>query len=94
MAQILIDQEQETADQWSYRVRVEQGGQHHSFHVTLSFADYNLWCGGRVAPEKVVEGLFRFLLEREPVTSILGKFDCAVVRRYFPEVDQKLPEMI
>jgi len=49
---------------------------------------------GRVAPEKVVDAAFRFLLDREPASSILENFDCAVIRRYFPEVDRELPKMM
>ena len=64
------------------------------FKVTLSWADYDLWCHGRVAPQRVVQAAFEFLLSRENASSILSKFDCSVIRRYFPEVDRELPKMI
>lgn len=73
---------------------VEDGGQTHAYDVTLSWADYDLWSHGRVAPEKVVRAAFEFLLAREPATSILPRFDCSVIRRYFPDVDAELPRMI
>jgi hypothetical protein len=35
--------------------------------------------------ERLVRETFAFLLEREPASSILARFDLAVVERYFPE---------
>ena len=62
--------------------------------MTLGWSDYDLWSRGRVPPERVVRAAMQFLLAREPVTSILRKFDCAVIRRYFAEVDRELPRMV
>jgi len=94
MADIEIGTETEGERQWSYDVTVYDGGKTHTFAVTLSFQDYDHWSRGRVAPSRVVEKAFEFLLEREPATSILSKFDCSVIRRYFPDVDDVLPKMI
>ena len=54
---------------------------------------HDLWSHGTIAPSKVVEKAFKFLLQREPASAILTKFDCSVIRRYFPEVDAELPKM-
>jgi hypothetical protein len=35
--------------------------------------------------ERLVRTSFEFLLEREPATAILSKFDLDVIGRYFPE---------
>jgi hypothetical protein len=43
-----------------------------------------------VADERLVEESFRFLLEREPPSSILPSFDLAVIERYFPEYRREL----
>jgi len=32
-----------------------------------------------------------FVLDREPKEAILGAFDIAVIRRYFPEFDEAFP---
>lgn len=40
---------------------------------------------GGVEPAALIEESFRFLLEREPNTSILRSFDLGVIGRYFPE---------
>lgn len=94
MAEVEINQETEGESQWSYQVRVFENGRTHEYDVTLGFSDYDLWSRGRVAPSRVVEAAFNFLLSREPATSILSRFDCSVIRRYFPEVDEELPRQL
>ncbi len=93
-ATIHIGTETETGQAWSYDVRVEESGVTHQFRVTLSWADYDLWSHGRVPPERVVRAAFAFLLSRESAQSILAKFDCSVIRRYFPDCDRELPGFI
>jgi len=44
-----------------------------------------------IAPERVLEESFRFLLEREPNTSILRAFALPVIARYFPEYGTEMP---
>ena len=56
---------------------------HHLFAVTVDDADATQLAGGDA--EALVRESFRFLLEREPVTSILLNFDLAAIERYFPE---------
>jgi hypothetical protein len=38
--------------------------------------------------------VMRFLLDREPKESIMNAFDMRVVRRYFPEFDDALPDYL
>ncbi len=94
MADIDVQSETEGANNWSYQVRVTEGDDGHDYRVTLSWSDYDLWSRGRVAPQRVVQAAFRYLLEREPASSILSKFDCSIIRRYFPEVDRELPGLL
>ncbi len=94
MAKIEVGTETEGKNHWGYQVSVKENGCCHDYQVTLSWPDYDLWSHGRVAPERVVRAAFEFLLQREPATSILSKFDCSLIRRYFPEVDAELPRMI
>ncbi|MEM0914266.1 MAG: hypothetical protein AAGB29_01225 [Planctomycetota bacterium] len=91
MAEIEIGTETESARGWSYDVTVFDAGRTHRYAVTLSFSDYDLWSKGAAPPSTVVQRAFAFLLEREPASAILSRFDCSVIRRYFPEVDQVLP---
>lgn len=94
MADIEVGAETEHSTHWSYDVRVFADGRLHEYEVTLSFQDYDLWSRGRVAPSRVVEAAFSFLLNNEPASSIMNKFDCSVIRRYFPQVDKQLPGML
>jgi hypothetical protein len=90
MAEIEIGEEREQPTGWAYDVTVFDGGRRHVYQVTLSYPDYDHWSHGQVPPSKVVRRAFEFLLEKEPASAILPKFDCSVMRRYFPEVDQEL----
>ncbi len=44
----------------------------------------------RLEPHRLVEETFRFLLEREPASSILGEFSLDVVSDYFPEYEDEI----
>ena len=94
MHEIQIKTETEEKNRWVYDVGVSQNGKAFSFRVTLSWQDYDLWCHGRLAPQRVVRAAFEFLLSREPASAILAKFDCSVMRRYFPDVDAELPKFL
>lgn len=43
---------------------------------------------------ELVRRSFEFLLEREPATSILGRFDLDVIEGYFPEYRTDMAERI
>lgn len=49
-------------------------------------------------PEDDLEGVvwesFRFLLEREPASSILPEFSLDVIPTYFPEYKEELPKRL
>ena len=55
---------------------------------------YEKLAGGRVTAETLVEKSFEFLLEREPNTSILRRFDLPVIQSYFPEYEQTIRGML
>ena len=72
-----------------YEVVVE--GAHETVHrVTMSPAYYQKLCGAQVTHEYVIMSAFKFLLEREPNTSILREFDLEVISRYFPEFETEI----
>jgi hypothetical protein len=48
----------------------------------------------QIAVEKLVAVSFEFLLEREPNTSILRKFDLPVIAHYFPEYERMIAKML
>ena len=49
---------------------------------------------GQVEAEEVVRESFRFLLEREPSTSILPEFSLDEIGRFFPDYFQELPKRL
>jgi hypothetical protein len=79
------------ADGWLCEVSVEHGGERSEHTVAVSPQDLARWGqgAGPEAVEDLVARSFAFLLEREPPSSILRRFDLSVVRRYFPEYDQQ-----
>ena len=62
--------------------------------VTVDPSYYEKLSGGRVPPETLVAKSFEFLLEREPNTSILRRFDLPVISRYFPEYEKAIRQML
>jgi len=94
MANIDVKTEQDQGNGWRFEVVVTEGGSEHAFDVTLNWSDYDLWSHGQVPPQRVVAAAFEFLLRNEPVGAIMSRFDCAVIRRYFPQVDKQLPGML
>ena len=71
-----------------YDVRVDAGGRRASFQVTVP-PGLSQELGG-ADPETLVRASFEFLLEREPVTSILSTFSLDVIGRYFPEYHREM----
>ena len=45
---------------------------------------------GRLTKEELIQFSFRFLLEREPSTSILKSFDLKDISKYFPEFEESV----
>jgi hypothetical protein len=74
-----------------FEVIVREAGGETRHHVTMSREMCNRLTGGNHTPERCLEAAFRFLLDREPKESILGRFDVTVISRYFPEFERELP---
>jgi hypothetical protein len=72
-----------------YRVRVTEADGSSEHHVTARRADVEAY-GAGAEPESLIEESFRFLLEREPRQSILGRFALPVIARYFPEYPREI----
>jgi hypothetical protein len=58
--------------------------------VTLRAADRVRLAGNDASAERLIEESFRFLLDREPNTSILGRFELPVIGQYFPEYAREI----
>jgi hypothetical protein len=79
---------------FEFEVLVTEGKGETRHHVTMTQATCERLAGGKHAPERCVEAAFRFLLDREPKESILGRFDVTVIARYFPEFERELPRYL
>ena len=68
--------------------QVSVGGRTPTEHTVSAPRDYcEKLTGGRASPELLVERSFEFLLEREPNSSILRRFELPVIQTYFPEYE-------
>jgi hypothetical protein len=76
---------------WSCRVTIDENGRRVSQHVVhVAAADLERLDPGAPDPHLLVDRSFRFLLAREPATSILRSFDLMVIARYFPEYETEI----
>lgn len=77
-----------------FEVVVHDGHGETRHRVTMSGKAREKLCGTECTPEQVLDAAFRFLLDREPKESILGRFDVSVIGRYFPEFERELPKYL
>ena len=73
----------------AYRVRVQDTDSSSEHRVTATPENVERLSPG-ADPETLIEESFRFLLEREPKESILGRFELPVIARYFPEYPKEI----
>ena len=73
-----------------YGVQVEEGDTITSHRVTVPAALLDDLGMSDVDPVTIVEESVRFLLDREPATSILGEFSLEDVPKHFPEFYDEL----
>ncbi len=76
-----------------YEVKVA-GTTQTTHRVTLRDADRQRLGGKDVSAERLVEESFRFLLEREPNTSILSSFELPLIGKYFPQYAREIRERL
>jgi hypothetical protein len=78
-----------SGDGWSCEVSVAQAGERTQNSVSVTRADLERWGDGTAQEnvERLVQRSFEFLLEREPPSAILRRFELSVIPRYFPEYD-------
>ena len=81
---------------WTFKVTVNDGRGKADFTVSLSRKDHERFSGApdKIAPEKLVEESFVFLLEREPMGSIFRSFAIPDITRYFPEYPREIPRRL
>ena len=62
--------------------------------VTVTDIAHHHLTRGRATKEELLDFSFKFLLEREPNTSILSKFEITVISQYFPEYETELLQIL
>ena len=77
-------------DPMEFQVTIQDESGRTQHRVTLDAATLGR-LGKHNAPERLIEAAFRFLLDREPKESILGRFDITLISHYFPEFEGALP---
>jgi len=78
----------------SFEVTVSEGDSQTTHQVSVPDGLYQKLTGGKISKADCVKASFRFLLEREPKESILGRFDLPVISRYFPEFEKEFSRYI
>jgi hypothetical protein len=63
-----------------------------TFKVTLT-DDYHKKLT-KQSKEELIEASFKFLLEREPKKAILKEFNLEIIKKYFPEYEEKIEKFI
>jgi len=81
-------------DPLEFEVIIREGRSETRHHVTMSRQTCDRLTLGKHTSERCLEAAFRFLLDREPKESILGRFDVTVISRYFPEFERELPRYL
>ena len=92
MVKINVNQS-EIEEGWIFEVTVSnRNSTTHSVNLTKEYYHHLLLSD--TTPTKLVEGSFRFLLEREPKEMILRTFDLKIISHYFPEYERRISEYI
>src|SRR2546428_10638577 len=76
-------------DPLDFEVVVREGKGETRHHVKMSRGMCERLTAGKHTPERCLEAIFRFLLDREPAGRILGRFDAKVISRYFSGFDRE-----
>ena len=73
-----------------FEVVITEGSTASTHTVSVSDAMRDELGVGDVDGRTLVKESFRFLLEHEPMESILGRFELTVIGRYFPEYPEEI----
>lgn len=80
----------EAGDGWICATTVSDAQGRSEYEVGVGRRDLARLAPGAIDPTDLVRRSFEFMLEREPRTSILTRFELPVIGRYFPEYEQTI----
>ena len=92
--EIEVGTETATPGGWTYAVTLvgHKGSSSHT--VTLSWHDHDYWCGGAIAPSRMLERLLALVAahlgEGDTPKTLPERFDAATARRWLPDLDEVL----
>ncbi len=88
--EVEIREEREIDHGWWYEVAVRRPNHAEDvYEITLSWRDHDFWCGGAIAPSRVVRAVVEYALAHE-TPAFPATFDAARVRRWLPRIDEEL----
>jgi hypothetical protein len=87
-----VQTEEERPGGWLYGIVVHRGSTSDEYRVTLSWRDHDYWCGGALAPSRVVQAVMEYLVRN--AAELPRKFDAARARRLLPQIDQELRALL
>jgi hypothetical protein len=90
MPEATIHIKHSAVDDWAVTIKSAVTTHH---RVRLTKAELDRLAQGKSA-EALIEESFRFLLEREPNTSILASFDLLLIGQYFPEYEKEIRDRL
>ncbi len=91
---VKIDVKIITEDPWEFDVSLhEDGSLLGEYVVHMTAEDYEHY-GVEADPSELIEGTFKFLLDREDVHMILAEFSLPEVEKYFPEYPDMVPDYL
>ena len=80
-----------TGGAWACVVTIDDGDGAPTRHdVMVTTGDLANLAPDAIEPADLVRRSFEFLLEREPKSSIMGRFDLPLIGRYFPEYERTI----
>ena len=83
-----------TSRGWAYEVTLTTTRGVSEHRVTMCWHDHDYWCGGAIAPSRMLERLLALVLkhlgEGDTPATLPDRFDCATARRWLPDLDDQL----
>jgi hypothetical protein len=91
-SKLKIEPNKETLSSWIFEVTVLDSGGRHILKITLDKEYHKTLTQGKVLPLILVQESVFYLLEREPVTSILSEFNIKEINKYFPKFEDEIKQ--